>query len=86
MKIDISLVQSLIYNDIMFDFFVISGEIVELSKEGVKSHCIVGRPEAKLPAFCIFEYVYFARADSVLEGLFSFLYFHYFNFVFITIL
>lgn len=47
---------------------VLPGEIVELSKAGVKSHCIVERPEAKLPAFCIFEYVYFARPDSILEG------------------
>lgn len=47
---------------------VLPGEIVELSKEGVKSHCIVERPDSKLPAFCIFEYVYFARPDSILEG------------------
>ncbi|KAL4230340.1 hypothetical protein ACF0H5_010723 [Mactra antiquata] len=47
---------------------VLPGEIVELSKDGIKSKCIVDRPESKLPAFCIFEYVYFARPDSVLEG------------------
>jgi glutamine phosphoribosylpyrophosphate amidotransferase len=47
----------------------LSGEIVELSQEGVKSHCIVERPDAKLPAFCIFEYIYFSRPDSILEGM-----------------
>ncbi|WAQ98106.1 PUR1-like protein [Mya arenaria] len=47
---------------------VLPGEIVELSKDGIKSQSIVARPEAKLPAFCIFEYVYFARPDSIFEG------------------
>ncbi|PVD34500.1 hypothetical protein C0Q70_05775 [Pomacea canaliculata] len=47
---------------------VLPGEIVEISREGIKSKCIVPRPEAKLPAFCIFEYVYFARPDSIMEG------------------
>lgn len=47
---------------------VLPGEIVEISRNGISSRCIVPRPEAKLPAFCIFEYVYFARPDSVFEG------------------
>uniref|UniRef100_A0A673VZ86 Amidophosphoribosyltransferase n=1 Tax=Salmo trutta TaxID=8032 RepID=A0A673VZ86_SALTR len=47
---------------------VMPGEIVQISKHGVKSLSIVPRPEGDLPAFCIFEYVYFARPDSIFEG------------------
>ncbi|XP_005105200.1 amidophosphoribosyltransferase isoform X2 [Aplysia californica] len=47
---------------------ILPGEIVEVNKNGIFSRCIVPRPEAKLPAFCIFEYVYFARPDTVFEG------------------
>ena len=46
----------------------VSGEIVEISQEGIRSIGIVPRPKDVPSAFCIFEYVYFARADSVLEG------------------
>ena len=45
------------------------GEIVKISKEGVKSMCVVPRPEEATSAFCIFEYVYFARPDSIMEGM-----------------
>lgn len=48
---------------------VLPGEIVQISKHGVKSLSVVPRPEGDLPAFCIFEYVYFARPDSIFEGL-----------------
>lgn len=48
---------------------VLPGEIVQLSKHGVKSLSVVPRPEGDVPAFCIFEYVYFARPDSIFEGL-----------------
>ena len=47
---------------------ILPGEIVEITKRGVQTVSIVERPESSPPAFCIFEYVYFARADSIFEG------------------
>lgn len=47
---------------------VVPGEIVELTETGVKTITIVDRPNDTPPAFCIFEYVYFARSDSQFEG------------------
>ncbi|XP_026277456.1 amidophosphoribosyltransferase [Frankliniella occidentalis] len=47
---------------------VLPGEIVELTRKGVKTITIVERPDNKPQAFCIFEYVYFARSDSIFEG------------------
>lgn len=47
---------------------VLPGEIVELTRSGVRSVDIVERPNNKPQAFCIFEYVYFARSDSIFEG------------------
>ncbi|KAG7303869.1 hypothetical protein JYU34_010771 [Plutella xylostella] len=47
---------------------VLPGEIVEMSRRGVRTVSVVPRPPGKHQAFCIFEYVYFARADSIFEG------------------
>jgi len=42
------------------------GEIVIINKDGLK--CIQAAPEQARRAFCIFEYVYFARPDSTISG------------------
>ncbi|XP_068628732.1 amidophosphoribosyltransferase-like isoform X3 [Battus philenor] len=47
---------------------VLPGEIVEMSRRGIRTVAVVERPADKQQAFCIFEYVYFARADSIFEG------------------
>lgn len=47
---------------------VYPGEIVEFTKEGFHTVSIMGRPHDRPQAFCIFEYVYFARPDSIYEG------------------
>lgn len=51
---------------------VLPGEIVEMTRHGVRSVEIVERPDNKPQAFCIFEYVYFARSDSIFEGKYKF--------------
>ena len=42
------------------------GEIVRLDGGGL--HSTQGRPPSKRQAMCVFEYVYFARPDSICEG------------------
>lgn len=41
------------------------GEIMIFSKEGVQSDC---RHCGKKPTLCVFEYIYFARPDSIIQG------------------
>ncbi|XP_017774822.1 PREDICTED: amidophosphoribosyltransferase-like [Nicrophorus vespilloides] len=47
---------------------VYPGEIIEMTRDGIRSIDIIDRPQDKSQAFCIFEYVYFARPDSIFEG------------------
>lgn len=47
---------------------VLPGEIVEMTHAGLKTIDIVPPPQDKSLAFCIFEYVYFARPNSLFEG------------------
>ncbi|XP_040274747.1 amidophosphoribosyltransferase [Bufo bufo] len=48
---------------------VLPGEIVKISRDGVQTLDVVPRYRERDPsAFCIFEYVYFARPDSIFEG------------------
>jgi amidophosphoribosyltransferase len=42
------------------------GELVVVTKDGLRSHWPFPRQKQR---FCIFEYIYFARPDSVVEGL-----------------
>jgi len=45
---------------------VLPGEIVRIDASGINS--FVGRAPSPNPAFCSFEYVYFSRPDSIMEG------------------
>ncbi|CAG9765077.1 unnamed protein product [Ceutorhynchus assimilis] len=47
---------------------ILPGEIVELTRNGPRTVDIISTPEGKHLAFCIFEYVYFARPTSIFEG------------------
>uniref|UniRef100_A0A8D0HVP1 Amidophosphoribosyltransferase n=1 Tax=Sphenodon punctatus TaxID=8508 RepID=A0A8D0HVP1_SPHPU len=47
---------------------VMPGEIVKISRYDIQTLDVVPRPGGDPTAFCIFEYVYFARPDSIFEG------------------
>ncbi|MEE6461939.1 hypothetical protein FKM82_001452 [Ascaphus truei] len=61
--------ESCSYLSIGADYYreILPGEIVKISKHGVQTLDIVPRPGGDPAAFCIFEYVYFARPDSIFE-------------------
>jgi amidophosphoribosyltransferase len=44
---------------------VLPGELVSLSERGLESRQVI---ESARRAFCVFEHIYFARPDSLLEG------------------
>jgi amidophosphoribosyltransferase len=46
--------------------YVLPGEIVRLDANGITRY--VGKEPAPKRALCVFEYVYFARPDSILDG------------------
>ena len=47
---------------------VLPGEVVTIDKDGIKSDTSMCLPKAK-EARCVFEYIYFARPDSVFDGV-----------------
>ncbi|MBS6646094.1 MAG: amidophosphoribosyltransferase [Clostridiaceae bacterium] len=48
---------------------VLPGEIVSITKDGIKSDTSMCLKDKKKEARCIFEYIYFARPDSVFDGV-----------------
>ena len=47
---------------------VLPGEIVSITKHGMSSDMSMALPEERR-ARCIFEYIYFARTDSTIDGV-----------------
>ena len=45
---------------------ILPGEIITITKEGIRSQML---PEVKKCAHCVFEYIYFARLDSVMDSV-----------------
>ncbi|PNV59252.1 amidophosphoribosyltransferase [Clostridium sp. chh4-2] len=48
---------------------VLPGEIVSITKDGIKSDTSMCLKDKSKEARCIFEYIYFARPDSVFDGV-----------------
>ena len=44
---------------------VLPGEMISLSERGIETRMVA---ESERKAFCVFEHIYFARPDSILEG------------------
>jgi len=60
--------ESAVFDVLQGEFIrdVAPGEIVEITPQGFQSHSIPAMPHR---AHCMFEWVYFARPDSVIDGL-----------------
>ncbi|MCL5437078.1 MAG: amidophosphoribosyltransferase [Candidatus Thermoplasmatota archaeon] len=61
-----SVVFDMLDGQLVRDFY--PGEIIELTSEGYMSYPSPLSPEKSERASCMFEYVYFARPDSVIDG------------------
>jgi len=59
--------ESAVFDILQGEFIrdVVPGEIVEVTSQGFTSHKVPGPPHK---AHCMFEWVYFARPDSVIDG------------------
>ncbi|MGD1059836.1 MAG: amidophosphoribosyltransferase [Methanomassiliicoccales archaeon] len=60
--------ESAVFDVLQGEFIrdVVPGEIVEITPEGFQSHSVPAMPHK---AHCMFEWVYFARPDSLIDGL-----------------
>lgn len=45
---------------------ILPGEMISITREGIHSELFA---EVKKPAHCVFEYIYFARLDSTIDGV-----------------
>lgn len=45
---------------------ILPGEMISITREGIHSEMFA---EVKKPAHCVFEYIYFARLDSTIDGV-----------------